>query len=509
LGSADELRQTALSTPEKVQTRGTSDRGTSDRLIDVSLRSIGVSEEAVAVAGALASEFVARTKAELEIEAAYKRVAEAFDMSTKDLERAVAIRRMQSRGGGFPGVVDIKNYPLFAYRAGAAEAVAPYLLTFIYATPIVGEAIGLVDAVTGRSFFTGEKLATWERVLIIALLAIPDAQGIWGGLKGVARGTLVKVAPRFASTVVQIALTTDRSVEAAIRLVRRVAQLRRARIEEALVETGRVRKALDMGRVVELSPAHGKTTSELAHAVGVGAEQPAGGASGATGTRIPGFEPTPHSPTPDVVPGKLRSLEPTAHPRTRDVKPGTLEGLEPTASQPTRRPRTRETTREEQLYGIPRQTGVRVPRTVLRVSSPTKEIREWAQRQLPVGTADPVFPGRVVTGPAQADHIVPLDQIRKMPGFAQLTEKRQIEILNWQRNFEPLSPYANSSKGNRSFRAWARELRRRGDPINAEYLGDMIKAESKLAMEIQDRIGDFLRQQWNEQRLIGGSTRGI
>ena len=42
---------------------------------------------------------------------------------------------------------------------------------------------------------------------------------------------------------------------------------------------------------------------------------------------------------------------------------------------------------------------------------------------------DPALPGKTITKPLQADHIVSMDKITRMEGFDKLTFEQQLEIL--------------------------------------------------------------------------------
>ena len=67
---------------------------------------------------------------------------------------------------------------------------------------------------------------------------------------------------------------------------------------------------------------------------------------------------------------------------------------------------------------------------------------------------DPALPGKTITKPLQADHIVSMDKITRMEGFDKLTFEQQLEILNNPENFVGLSEAANTSKGNKSYAEW-------------------------------------------------------
>jgi hypothetical protein len=171
-----------------------------------------------------------------------------------------------------------------------------------------------------------------------------------------------------------------------------------------------------------------------------------------------------------------------------------MQELEPTQLEPAPARRTQTRTAEENLFGAPRRVGESQKAMALRNATPTKALQNAAKTKLPVGSPDPVFPGRTVTGTAEADHIVAFDRIRQKPGFAAIAdEKRQIEILNHPPNFEPLSPYANESKGKRSYAEWAQDLRAEGIKFNDEYMNRMIAKERELDAVIDTMIRDSER----------------
>lgn len=193
--------------------------------------------------------------------------------------------------------------------------------------------------------------------------------------------------------------------------------------------------------------------------------------------RPKGFETTQYRPS------KLR------------VKAGTVPGLESTRP-PTGRPQVREVTVEEQIHSINFEWDK------VRAATPTTALRRKAQAELPEGAPDPAFPGRVTDGPGQADHIVSVDRIRRMPGFAALDVKRQIEILNLESNFVALSPMANRSKGALSFSEWKGH---KGMDVQADpkWLDEMIQREREQILIIERKINELLREQMNEQQWQG------
>jgi hypothetical protein len=200
------------------------------------------------------------------------------------------------------------------------------------------------------------------------------------------------------------------------------------------------------------------------------------------------LEPTAHPPAGEVATRKPRGFEPTQHKAAHGPRAEQMEGLEPTAYPPTRRPLGRKVTREEQIYGIPSEEKWRQ----VRAKTPSSEMQEWAQKELPQGSPDPALPGLAVTGPAQPDHIVPVDQIRKMPGFAALDADQQVEVLNMKENFVAMSPAANQSRGGRSFSEWTGheglEI-----PADEKFRQEMMNRERELIPMIQKKMDGLLK----------------
>jgi len=59
------------------------------------------------------------------------------------------------------------------------------------------------------------------------------------------------------------------------------------------------------------------------------------------------------------------------------------------------------------------------------------------------------------TGALHVDHVVPLNDIVRVPGFEKLRPERQLEIVNDVRNLRAVDAAANTSRGDRSWYAWA------------------------------------------------------
>jgi hypothetical protein len=85
----------------------------------------------------------------------------------------------------------------------------------------------------------------------------------------------------------------------------------------------------------------------------------------------------------------------------------------------------------------------------LRSRTPNRTIRDTIQKV----TTDAIY-GKPIVGTPHADHIVPMYEIVRMPGFNKLTEKNMIEVLNLDKNFWALDARVNTSKGGRTLGAW-------------------------------------------------------
>ncbi len=131
----------------------------------------------------------------------------------------------------------------------------------------------------------------------------------------------------------------------------------------------------------------------------------------------------------------------------------------------------------------------------MRRSTPTKAIREATQVKLKPTDPDPAYPDLMVED-VQADHIVPMNTLRKLPGFAMLDEPAQLAILNMPANFAPMSRRVNASRGDASWAEWKGWNRRPPDP---EFLATMRAAEEELLVVAQQRVDAALRAQMAAQ----------
>ncbi|MBG1241064.1 eCIS core domain-containing protein [Nostoc sp. NZL] len=94
----------------------------------------------------------------------------------------------------------------------------------------------------------------------------------------------------------------------------------------------------------------------------------------------------------------------------------------------------------------------------LRDNSPNDELRKWVndssnpQVKFDPVTGKPIDPvyGRPVDR-LSPDHIVPLEEIKQMPGFNKLTYQQQLEVANLRENIMGIDPRVNSAKQDTSW----------------------------------------------------------
>ena len=159
----------------------------------------------------------------------------------------------------------------------------------IHFVPVLGQAVGALEAITGETILTGRKLEGWERLLGI----LPYAGTIWKAGKEGARAILV------------IARQTGLSPDAALRLVKNTSAL--SSDAERLRE---IKKIVDQGG--HLSTEHQRTL-KAAH----GALKPLEGEAGiaSTATQRP-------SSAAGAIKQETKAIEATAPP-ARPATPAT------------------------------------------------------------------------------------------------------------------------------------------------------------------------------------------
>lgn len=123
----------------------------------------------------------------------------------EEIDRILFQQRMQR----YPGRVEIRNYPVLTYHAAVGSIMAPLLPVveiLIGFIPIVGQAVAIIEAVSGRGL-TGRELSASERGLSAMFAAIPAA------------GKLVRAGKSAASAIVHIAGKTRQLPRAVLQLI--------------------------------------------------------------------------------------------------------------------------------------------------------------------------------------------------------------------------------------------------------------------------------------------------
>jgi hypothetical protein len=133
----------------------------------------------------------------------------------------------------------------------------------------------------------------------------------------------------------------------------------------------------------------------------------------------------------------------------------------------------------------------------LRENSPSDTVRKWvndpSNSQVkfdPVSgkPIDPVY-GKPVDA-LSADHIVPLEEIKQMPGFNKLTYEQQLEVANLKENMMGIDPRVNSAKQDKS---WA-EFTGHSEmgPIDPKVKAQLIQAEKDARLALEKAIKNRL-----------------
>jgi hypothetical protein len=93
---------------------------------------------------------------------------------------------------------------------------------------------------------------------------------------------------------------------------------------------------------------------------------------------------------------------------------------------------------------------------IMRAASPSYRSRSLVLRE--AGTRDAVTGLAPRSGSLDVDHVVPLNDIVRMPGFDKLRPERQLEIVNDVKNLRAIDNLANRSRGDRSWTEWSQAL---------------------------------------------------
>jgi len=100
--------------------------------------------------------------------------------------------------------------------------------------------------------------------------------------------------------------------------------------------------------------------------------------------------------------------------------------------------------------------------------------------------------GTPIQDTPHADHIVPMFEIVRMPGFARLSDKQRMEILNDPKNFWALDGRVNSSKGHRTMREWKGHTDiDTFKPIPDAKMKELIATEDKAREHLRSRINQL------------------
>ena len=110
-------------------------------------------------------------------------------------------------------------------------------------------------------------------------------------------------------------------------------------------------------------------------------------------------------------------------------------------------------------------------------------------------TSLPIYGQRTVMA---TDHIYPDSLIRKLAGFENLTPAQQTAVLNYEKNFQPLPQWLNSSKGPTPYPFWNEAPRTPGDPSSIErfdpsYLRSMTGLSNQIRRDLRGMINGFLQ----------------
>ena len=95
------------------------------------------------------------------------------------------------------------------------------------------------------------------------------------------------------------------------------------------------------------------------------------------------------------------------------------------------------------------------------------------------------------------DHIIPFKDIVRMPGFALLSRKHMLEVLNFPRNFIGLTPSANSSRQDKGWLDWLVH-KVTGRPVDPNFANKMWRKERQLRIQLLEEIQNRLDLQGYE-----------
>jgi RHS repeat-associated protein len=121
----------------------------------------------------------------------------------------------------------------------------------------------------------------------------------------------------------------------------------------------------------------------------------------------------------------------------------------------------------------------------LRRQTPSRAVRQLVNPE-DGPKVDPVY-GYPVSR-FEADHIVPMKEISKMPGFAELSAAARREVLNIPENAIGLGKPTNASKGARNWESWRGHSRL--GPVPPQVRSQMLEAEAAARAALERAISD-------------------
>ena len=124
---------------------------------------------------------------------------------------------------------------------------------------------------------------------------------------------------------------------------------------------------------------------------------------------------------------------------------------------------------------------------IMRAASPSYKSKSFVLRE--AGKRDAVTGLASRSGFLDVDHVVPLNDIVRMPGFDKLRPERQLEIVNDVTNLRAIDRLANNSRNDRSWWDWPQALIH----YNAAAISQMRALEDELRTYISGRISALLR----------------
>lgn len=124
----------------------------------------------------------------------------------------------------------------------------------------------------------------------------------------------------------------------------------------------------------------------------------------------------------------------------------------------------------------------------LRDASPNKALNERVARDW--GLVDEN--GNIAGYPAEwvVDHVIPIDRIVKIPGFAKLPREIQLMIIELPENTFPMGPNLNKSKGNKVPKEWPGYVKRTGEAMSPEQYAKLCDQQDIAIERIMEEISN-------------------